>query len=89
MLQRRDGLFYITDNGIRYGIPDLATAQILGLGTTPHLAPWAIVGQLIPGPTLSQQTAEVSYDTLPTGGGTPITTSSANAANPVSTTGSN
>jgi type VII secretion protein EccB len=63
---RRDGLFYIADNGIRYGIPDLATAQVLGLGNTPHLAPWAIVGQLVPGPTLSQKDALVSYDTLPT-----------------------
>ncbi len=83
---RRDGLFYISDNGIRYSIPDLATAQILGLGSTPHLAPWAIVGRLIPGPTLSQQSALVSYDTLPTGSGSPISIPSANA-NPVSATG--
>ncbi|MGF6887268.1 type VII secretion protein EccB [Nocardia sp. GAS34] len=64
---RRDGLFYITDNGIRFGIPDLATGKLLGLGGTPHLAPWSIVGQLIPGPTLSQKNALTSYDTLPTG----------------------
>ncbi|MFI5777169.1 type VII secretion protein EccB [Nocardia sp. NPDC051570] len=63
---RRDSLFYVGDNGIRYGIPDLKTAQILGLGTSPHLAPWAIVSQLVPGPTLSPKDALVSYDTLPT-----------------------
>ncbi|MCM6776099.1 type VII secretion protein EccB [Nocardia sp. CDC159] len=62
---RRDGLFYIGDNGIRYGIPDVATAQILGLKEAPRLAPWAIVGQLVPGPTLSPDAALVSYDTLP------------------------
>ncbi|GAA5063087.1 type VII secretion protein EccB [Nocardia callitridis] len=62
---RRDGLFYVTPNGIRYGIPDLATAKILGLGE-PRLAPWAIVSQLIPGPTLSRKAALVSYDTVPT-----------------------
>ncbi|MEC3955008.1 type VII secretion protein EccB [Nocardia sp. CDC153] len=64
--QRRENLFYIADNGIRYGIPDLATAQILGLGATPHLAPWEIVGQLVPGPTLSKQDALKYWDTLPT-----------------------
>ncbi|MQY19558.1 type VII secretion protein EccB [Nocardia macrotermitis] len=64
---RRDSLFYITDDGIRYGIPDLATAEMLGLGKTPHLAPWAIVGQLVPGPTLSRTSALVSYDSVPTG----------------------
>ncbi|WP_405133473.1 type VII secretion protein EccB [Nocardia sp. NBC_01388] len=65
--QRRENLFYIADNGIRYGIPDLATAQILGLGATPRLAPWEIVGQLVPGPTLSTQDALTVRDTLPTG----------------------
>lgn len=64
---RRDGLFYVTDNGIRFGVPDLATGKMLGLGDTPHLAPWSIVGQLIPGPTLSQRNALTSYDTLPLG----------------------
>ncbi|MBL1075172.1 type VII secretion protein EccB [Nocardia sp. 2] len=64
---RRGSLFYVADNGIRYGIPDLDTAQTLGLGTTPHLAPWAIIGQLVAGPTLSRSAALVSYDTLPSG----------------------
>ncbi|MBF6133794.1 type VII secretion protein EccB [Nocardia otitidiscaviarum] len=65
--QRRDSLFYVADNGIRYGVPDLDTAAVLGLGSTPHLAPWAIVGQLVPGPTLSKQDALVSRDSLSTG----------------------
>ncbi len=64
--QRRDSLFYIADNGIRYGVPDSKTAQILGLGTKPRLAPWAIVGQLVGGPTLSASDALTSHDVLPT-----------------------
>ncbi|MFI9506352.1 type VII secretion protein EccB [Nocardia sp. NPDC052566] len=64
---RRDGLFYVADNGIRYGIPDLETAQILGMTAAPKLAPWAIVGQLVPGPTLSKGEALISHDILPTG----------------------
>ncbi|MRH88651.1 type VII secretion protein EccB [Nocardia sp. SYP-A9097] len=64
--QRRDSLFYIADNGIRYGIPDVDTAQLLGLGGIPRLAPWAIVGQLVPGPMLSKTDALSSYDSLPT-----------------------
>ncbi|MER7453420.1 type VII secretion protein EccB [Nocardia beijingensis] len=62
---RRESLFYVADNGIRYGIADLATATMLGLEKTPRLAPWAIIGQLVPGPVLSKQDALVSYDTLP------------------------
>lgn len=64
---RRDSLFYVADNGVRYGIPDTKTAQTLGLGTTPHLAPWSIVGQLVAGPTLSAQDALTQRDILPTG----------------------
>lgn len=61
---RRDSLFYVADSGIRYGIPDMATAATLGLDRSPHLAPWAVVGRLVPGPTLSKQDALVSYNTL-------------------------
>ncbi|WP_067819016.1 type VII secretion protein EccB [Nocardia inohanensis] len=64
---RRDSLFYVADNGIRYGIPDSKTAQTLGLGSTPHLAPWSIIGQLVAGPTLSAQDALTQRDILPTG----------------------
>ncbi|MCX4093027.1 type VII secretion protein EccB [Nocardia sp. alder85J] len=61
---RRDGLFYVSDNGIRYGLPDIATAEVLGLGRTPRLAPWAIVSELVPGPILDKQSALVSRDVL-------------------------
>ncbi|MEU4312623.1 type VII secretion protein EccB [Nocardia sp. NPDC024068] len=64
---RRGSLFYVADNGVRYGVPDPATANVLGLGKTPHLAPWAIIGQLVPGPTLEPRTALVSHDSLTEG----------------------
>lgn len=63
--QRRESLFYVADNGVRYGVPDAATAAVLGLGDKPRLAPWAIVGQLVPGPTLSAKDALTSFDSLP------------------------
>ncbi|AYF76596.1 type VII secretion protein EccB [Nocardia yunnanensis] len=63
--QKRDGLYYIADNGIRYSIPDAKTAAILGLETKPRLAPYSIVGALLPGPTLSVDDAQKSWDTLP------------------------
>ncbi|WP_328711818.1 type VII secretion protein EccB [Nocardia salmonicida] len=62
---RRESLFYVADNGVRYGVPDAATAAVLGLGDKPRLAPWAIVGQLVPGPTLSAKDALTSFDSLP------------------------
>ncbi|MEU0503774.1 type VII secretion protein EccB [Nocardia sp. NPDC005998] len=62
---RRDGLFYIADTGIRYGIPDLGTARMLGMPAEPKLAPWEIVGLLIPGPELTRSAALVAHDTLP------------------------
>jgi len=64
---RKDGLCYISDTGIRYGIPDLATAKILGLPDTPKPAPWEIIGRLAGGPTLSRDAAMIAHDTLPTG----------------------
>ncbi|MFC4124742.1 type VII secretion protein EccB [Nocardia rhizosphaerae] len=62
---RRESLFYVADNGVRYGIPDVATAAVLGLGDKPRLAPWSIIGQLVPGPTLSERDALTSFDSLP------------------------
>ncbi|WP_454198363.1 type VII secretion protein EccB [Nocardia sp. Marseille-Q1738] len=64
---RRGTLFYVGDNGIRYGVPDAETAAVLGLESKPRLAPWPIVGQLVPGPTLTPRDALVSHDTLPSG----------------------
>ncbi|WP_068056995.1 type VII secretion protein EccB [Nocardia xishanensis] len=63
---RMGSLFYISDNGIRYGIPDQDTATLLGLADKPRPAPWPIISQLVPGPTLSREEALVSYDILPT-----------------------
>ncbi|NUS57528.1 MAG: type VII secretion protein EccB, partial [Streptomycetaceae bacterium] len=62
---RRDSLFYIGDNGIRYGIADRETAATLGLGDHPRQAPWAIVGRLPAGPTLRRDAALTAHDSLP------------------------
>ncbi|WP_216893726.1 type VII secretion protein EccB [Nocardia alni] len=64
---RSDGLCYVSDTGIRYGIPDLATARMLGLAGAPKPAPWEIIGRLIAGPDLTRTAALVARDTLPTG----------------------
>jgi type VII secretion protein EccB len=60
---RRDGLYYIADTGVRYGVPDKDTAAVLGLGN-PKLAPWQIVDRFAAGPTLSRDAALVEHDTL-------------------------
>ncbi|MEU4598337.1 type VII secretion protein EccB [Nocardia sp. NPDC023988] len=64
---RRGSLFYVGDNGVRYGVPDAAVATAIGLGGNPRLAPWSVIGQLVPGPTLSPTEALASYDSLPSG----------------------
>ncbi|MEV6139680.1 type VII secretion protein EccB [Nocardia sp. NPDC051990] len=63
---RREVLFFITDTGVRFGIPDTATAQTLGL-SEPKLAPWQIIAQLPAGPMLDRQSALVAHDVVPTG----------------------
>ncbi|WP_216897443.1 type VII secretion protein EccB [Nocardia alni] len=75
---RREALFYVTDTGVRFGIPDTSTAAVLGL-SDPKLAPWQIVSQLPSGPMLDRQSALVAHDTLgaapggtPPGGGPPM-----------------
>jgi len=60
---RREVLFYITDTGVRFGIPDTATAAMLGL-SDPKLAPWQIVSLLPAGSMLDRQSALVAHDTL-------------------------
>ncbi|MET7768246.1 type VII secretion protein EccB [Nocardia sp. NPDC005366] len=60
---RRDSLFYVTDTGVRFGIPDSATAAVLGL-TQPKLAPWQMVGQLPAGPMLDRQSALTARDVV-------------------------
>ncbi|WP_189034909.1 type VII secretion protein EccB [Nocardia rhizosphaerihabitans] len=63
---RRDALFYVTDTGVRFGIPDLATAAVLGLAQ-PKPAPWQIVSQLPGGPMLDRSSALVARDIVTTG----------------------
>ncbi|MFI5779340.1 type VII secretion protein EccB [Nocardia sp. NPDC051570] len=60
---RRDALFYITDTGVRFGIPDAATAAVLGLAQ-PKLAPWQIISQLPAGPMLDRQSALIARDVV-------------------------
>ncbi|MFC8046827.1 type VII secretion protein EccB [Nocardia sp. NPDC057353] len=62
---RRGSLFYVTDAGLRHGVPNAEVAGVLGLSSQPRLAPWAIVGQLVPGPTLDPRDAMVARDQLP------------------------
>ncbi|MQY24965.1 ESX-5 secretion system ATPase EccB5 [Nocardia sp. RB56] len=63
---RRDTMFYVTDTGVRFGIPDANTAGVLGL-SQPKLAPWQILNQLPAGPMLDRQAALVAHDTLGSG----------------------
>ncbi|MBO0853868.1 MAG: type VII secretion protein EccB [Nocardia sp.] len=58
-------LFFVGDNGIRYGIPDAQTAKVLGLGADPKPAPKPILEALPAGPGLSRQDALMSHDSLP------------------------
>ncbi|MEV5649099.1 type VII secretion protein EccB [Nocardia sp. NPDC052254] len=58
-------LFFVGDNGIRYGIPDADTAKVLGLPKLAKPAPKPIVAALSAGPSLSRQDALMSHDSLP------------------------
>ncbi|MGW5386497.1 type VII secretion protein EccB [Nocardia sp. NPDC003963] len=57
-------LFYISDNGIRFGVPDRDTAAVLGLPADPRPAPWPLIGPLVAGPTLSVEAALMSHDVI-------------------------
>ncbi|QTI67838.1 type VII secretion protein EccB [Gordonia polyisoprenivorans] len=61
---RSESLFYLNDSGIRFGVADVATGRILGLGDAPALAPWSVVSLLTPGPTLSRHDALVAHDAI-------------------------
>lgn len=63
-------LFYISDTGLRYPIPDPKTADALGVSgvrsadgkqTLPQLAPWNVVSLLPAGPTLSTDAALIAH----------------------------
>ncbi|MGC4994607.1 type VII secretion protein EccB [Nocardia salmonicida] len=64
---RRDALFYVTDTGVRFGIPDAATAVILGQTAKPKLVPWQIISQLPAGPMLDRQSALIARDIVRSG----------------------
>lgn len=63
---RKESLFYVNDSGVRFGIPDPQTAEMLGLAGEPAPAPWSVVSLLAPGPTLSREAALVAHDGLKT-----------------------
>ncbi|MGC4936048.1 type VII secretion protein EccB [Gordonia sp. DT30] len=63
-------LFYISDTGLRYPIPDPKTADALGVfgvrsadgkQNLPQLAPWNVVSLLPAGPTLSTDAALIAH----------------------------
>ncbi|MFR9752237.1 type VII secretion protein EccB [Nocardia sp. 004] len=64
--RRKDGMFYIADTGVRFGIKNEEAAKALGMhreaDVTPEPAPWPIVGLLASGPSLSREAAMVAHD---------------------------
>ncbi|MDG3016285.1 type VII secretion protein EccB [Speluncibacter jeojiensis] len=55
-------LFLVSDTGVRYGIADPKTAQMLGLGDKSDPAPWPILSLLPQGPALTRTDALVTHD---------------------------
>ncbi|NTY60691.1 type VII secretion protein EccB [Mycolicibacterium sphagni] len=60
-----EALYYIDQQGVRYGLPDQKTAGALGL-SSPTTAPWEVVRLLVDGPVLSQEAALLEHDTVST-----------------------
>ncbi|MDL9937751.1 type VII secretion protein EccB [Gordonia sp. ABSL1-1] len=63
-------LFYISDTGMRFAVPNPATADMLGTSGVrsadgskmlPQLAPWSVIGLLPAGPTLSTEAALIAH----------------------------
>lgn len=59
---RRDGVFYIADTGVKFGVPDEDSAKALGLVRTPDRAPWQLLELLASGPALDKANALVAHD---------------------------
>lgn len=57
-------LTLVTDTGVRFGLPDLATAGVLGLGQETVAAPQEVVRLLPQGPALDQTGALVAHDAV-------------------------
>ncbi|MEC3979121.1 type VII secretion protein EccB [Amycolatopsis sp. H20-H5] len=73
----------ISDRGIRYGVPDVATANGIGLGNRKP-APETIIGLLPPGSSLNTQAVRREFDTVPidpNAGSFPSSTAAAPAGN--------
>jgi type VII secretion protein EccB len=64
----RDALWWISDQGVRYGIAlDYSALKPLGIATAPaQQAPWALIRVFAPGPALSKEDALTQHDTLAT-----------------------
>ena len=60
--ERAESRFFVSDFGIRFGVADAETGQILGLGERPTQAPWSVISLLAAGPSLSRTAALVSHD---------------------------
>ncbi|MPZ82870.1 MAG: type VII secretion protein EccB [Actinophytocola sp.] len=58
----------VSDRGVKYGVPDEATAQVLGLSDQ-EPAPRAIIQLLPDGSSLSAKDVEQSFDSVPYGQG--------------------
>jgi hypothetical protein len=65
-----EALYYVDQQGVRYGVPDQKTASSLGL-PSPKTAPWEIVRLLVEGPVLSQEAALLEHDTVTSTDSTP------------------
>ncbi len=61
---RRDGRFYVSDTGIRYGVPTDDDARALGLGE-PVPVPWSMIARLPAGPALDANAARRTHDGPP------------------------
>jgi type VII secretion protein EccB len=63
-------IILVSDRGVKYGVPDLATAQVLGItDPRPEPAPRDILTLLPDGASLDARDVKQSYDTVPIGGG--------------------
>jgi hypothetical protein len=63
----RDSLWWISDQGVRFGIALQDSAlRPLGIATaSAQQAPWALIRTLAPGSALSRKDALTQHDTLP------------------------
>ncbi len=59
-----ESLYYVSPQGVRYGVPNTQAAEALGL-TSPKTAPWQVIRLLVDGPVLSRDAALLEHDTLP------------------------